>query len=162
QKYCDILGYDWGTLSQMTFRDVTHPDDLDTNVAQLNGLMRGDVATVTTEKRYLHRSGAIVWANLTMSLQRDEAAGATARIAIVQDITEQKHLEAELRSAKAAAESASKAKDDFLANVSHEIRTPMNAILGLTELVLDTDLGEDQSDLLKIVQSAGASLLGII
>src|SRR3954469_9418091 len=83
-------------------------------------------------------------------------------IAILQDISERKRLEGELRNAKEAAEAANRAKDEFLANVSHEIRTPFGAILGMTELVLDTPLTDDQRDCLETAKSAAESLLGLV
>ena len=162
EKFCAIVGYPRAELLQKTFQDITHPDDLTTSLGSLAALLRGEPAVVRHEKRYVRKDGSPVWVELFTSLQRDAAGQPAYAIAVVQDISERRRLDAELRRAKEAAESANRAKDEFLANVSHEIRTPMNAILGMTDLVLGTPLSDDQRQSLRTVKAAADNLLSIL
>jgi PAS domain S-box-containing protein len=82
--------------------------------------------------------------------------------AAARDVTERKRVEAELREAKANAESASRTKSDFLASMSHEIRTPMNAIMGIADLLAKTALSPEQDKYVQIFRRAGDNLLNLI
>jgi PAS domain S-box-containing protein len=161
-KLAAILGYTVEETLHLRWQDFTYPEDVPASVEQLTALLRGERPSYSLEKRYVRKDGSVIWGQLAVSLQRDAAGQPAYAIAVMQDISERKRLEGELRQAKEAAEAANRAKDEFLANVSHEIRTPMNAILGMTDLALDTQLTEDQRQYLQTVKSAADSLLGII
>ncbi|BEV73142.1 hypothetical protein THUN1379_26240 [Paludibacterium sp. THUN1379] len=88
--------------------------------------------------------------------------GGPGLVCIARDISEQSNTRELMRLAKELAETASKAKSEFVANMSHEIRTPLNAILGMTQLLANTRLDAGQKQYLEMIRNSGESLLGII
>jgi signal transduction histidine kinase/HPt (histidine-containing phosphotransfer) domain-containing protein len=114
------------------------------------------------ELTYIRKDGSRFPAMVSVTALRDAAHGIIGYLLIGTDNTARKLVEAEQQNARAATESASRAKSDFLASMSHEIRTPMNAIMGIADLLEATALSPVQETYLRILQRAGENLLNLI
>ena len=125
-------------------------------------LMRTGVSVIGKEEKETWPDGTTSWAITTKIPLRDNDGNITGTFGISSDITQRKLAEIALEEAKMAAEEASCAKSDFLANMSHEIRTPMNGIIGMTELMLNTKLNDEQREYAKLTKHSAESLLDLI
>src|SRR5690242_19323335 len=119
--------------------------------------LRGERVVAEVQRR--SRAGAVIPVRASAAL----VPGAEDSVFVMyEDVSDEAAARAAMQEARAAAERAARARSQFLANMSHEIRTPMNAVLGLTELLLETELTAEQRRSLAMVQSSGESLLGLL
>ena len=114
------------------------------------------------ECRISRTDGALRWISAQGTVYFDSEHKPQRMMGVITDVTERKEVEYELLVAKEAAESSTRAKSEFLANMSHEIRTPMNGVIGLTDLVLNTELSAQQREFLLLIQSSADSLLRLL
>ena len=160
-KFCAISKYSREELLGQDHRIINsgyHPKafirDLWTTIAQ-GRVWKGELKNRA-------KDGSLYWVSTTIVPFLNADGKPHQFVAIRTDITEQKRIADELVQAKEAAESANRSKSEFLANMSHEIRTPMNGVIGMTSLLLDTELNPSQRDFVETIRSSGDSLLTLI
>lgn len=97
ERLLEIVGYDRDELLAITFQDITHPDDLETDLGRLQALIAGDIPHYQMEKRYFRKTGEQIWVNLTVGLQRDRDGEPDFCISLIEDISSRKADEEHLR-----------------------------------------------------------------
>ncbi|MGK5095216.1 transporter substrate-binding domain-containing protein [Deltaproteobacteria bacterium TL4] len=161
-EFTKFIGYSEAELMKLTYLDITHPQDRTESEEQTQKLKEGRLEQYQMDKRYLRQDGLIVWGRISVGCIKDASGSPLYFLAMVEDITDRKLAEEELREAKLQAESANRIKSEFLANMSHEIRTPMNAILGFTDILYEMISEPLQKEYLSTIQSSGKALLTLI
>ncbi|MDX2257137.1 MAG: response regulator [Pseudanabaenaceae cyanobacterium bins.39] len=161
QNLCKTYGYTAAELLQKSAMDITHPKDQKLTLDSLARLLNGEIEQITIEKKYIHKNGNLVDAISRITLIHDLDRHPVQFVVSVEDITERKQNEAKLDAARAA-EAANKAKSEFLAAMSHELRTPMNAVIGMSELLSNTELNDQQQKFISTIRHGGEVLLSVI
>jgi len=156
----EMLGYTPEEMAGLSIGDID-PGFAGIDFAQATiDLRQQNSCSFDTQNR--HRDGHPVPVNITLYYRPASELEAAHFITFVRDISEWQRIEQQLREAKEAAESATRAKSSFLANMSHEIRTPMNAILGTVHLLRRSGLGAEQAGQVGRIELAGQHLLAVI
>lgn len=161
--FCHMIGYEMEDILKLTFNDITHEEDKDIGLKVLEEIRTSKIATAVFEKRYYHKSGRIVWVNISIGKVHNLVKNSEYYVSYIQDITDRKESEIQLVIAKKHAEESDKLKTAFLNNISHEIRTPMNAIVGFSGLLKQTSQdSEKQNNFINIIIQSSKDLLAII
>ncbi len=137
RKFCEIIGYSEKELKEMRFQDVTHPDDLQSNLGTTTRLLgEEDLHTLHLEKRYIHKDGHVVQAKVSVTMVRNEAGKPIYLISIVQDITSQKELEGERNTLQAQLAHTQKmeAVGTLAGGIAHDFNNILTAILGYADM----------------------------
>lgn len=165
-SFCDILGYTETELIGMNFRNITHPGDIEKSLELTKELLKNEsLEGKSLEKRYLHKSGDLVWALTTISLIRDIDNKPQFFIAQVQDITKRKKFEEQLIKYTEELKLLNASKDKFFSIISHDLRSPFNSLLGLTEYIsqsYDEMTPQDIKSSISSIYNSSRQVYGLI
>jgi len=155
---CQLLGYSASELTGTSVLRYLIARTSEESAATIQEVIRK--GSDCFERRVQHKSGELL--EIEVSITCVQFNRETLLFAIIRDIGERKRFTDELQKSKEAAEAANQAKSAFLATMSHEIRTPMNGVIGMTDLLLHTELTHQQRDYVQTLRNSGEGLLTLI
>lgn len=158
QSLCKIVGYTEQELMQITFQDITHPEDLDADLKLLNELIAGDINFYHIEKRYICKNGDIVHLILAASLVRDENQKPLYFISQIIDITSQKKAEEEIQSLLLVTKDQNERLKNFAHIVSHNLRSHSGNIAMMLDLLLYENKHLEENDVIQLLNTASKNL----
>jgi two-component system, sensor histidine kinase and response regulator len=156
----ETLGYSKEEVSELSLFDIIHPDSLPHCMEMFERVMSGQRLD-HVEAMFVTKDGRTIMVEGSTSCSLKDGKPVATR-SIFRDITDRKRFETELAHARDVALESARLKAEFLANMSHEIRTPMNAVIGMSGLLLDTELTGEQRDFAETVRSSAEALLTLM
>ena len=140
KKYCEMLGYSLEELKELSFIDITHPEDIEMSNNYWSKITNDEIESVNFEKRYIRKDGEIVYVILSMTLLKDEHDKPMYSVTTIQDITQQKKLAEDNMQMEAHLRDQQKLESigTLAAGVAHEINNPINGIMNYSQLILDS------------------------
>ena len=158
--FCEMLGYSWEELVDKHWDEYTHPDDIAYNHAVIDSILAGGKKSVHWEKRYLHKDGSTIWADIHTFLYRDTSGLPQHFITTVNNITKTKTFENALleseqlfRSQNEQLMQSNAEKDKFFAILAHDLRSPLSSFLGLAEVMSEDINNMTMSEIEEISKS---------
>ena len=122
QKFCEIVDYEQEELLQLSFQDITHPEDLERDLEEFRQLLAGEIETYSIEKRYIRKDSSIVWVKLTVSVVWAASGEPSYIVGVIEDITERKRAEEELKESSRRTENILESITDEFFAVDREWR----------------------------------------
>ena len=172
RAFCEMLGYSSEELVKRKWQEISHADDFDLTQKNLDLLLSGEQNSVRFVKRYIHKNGSVVWTDIGTALRRDENGKALYFMTAVNNITDRKNAESQIKRLNEELEervilrtgqlqAANKELEAFSYSVSHDLRAPLRSVHGFTKILLEdyeTILDDEGKRICRIISSSATQM----